>query len=110
MKPATEAEEGERGRMCTKCGHTEKETIPALCQHEFSKWITTKPATETEDGEQRRLCTKCGHMEKETIPMLSGEQPIIPNEEGCSSSIGATIGCVWMAFAACVLFAFDRSS
>ena len=103
MKPATETEEGERGRMCTKCGHTEKETIPALCQHEFSKWIITKPATETEDGEQRRMCTKCGHMEKETIPMLSSEQPIVPNGEGCSSSVGATMGCIWLALASCVL-------
>ena len=49
-----------------------------LCQHEFSKWITTKAATETEEGERRRVCTLCNHLEKETIPKLWVD------DEGCA--------------------------
>ena len=71
MKPATETEDGERRRVCTKCNHLEKEVIPKICEHEFTNWITTKPETETEDGERRRVCTKCNHLEKEVMHQYS---------------------------------------
>ena len=54
---------------CTRCGYSNRETIPAL-QHDWSEWVETTTATCTTAGEQKRTCTRCGYSNRETIPAL----------------------------------------
>ena len=120
VKEATETEEGEQRRVCMLCGEGESEVIPKLCNHEFSNWIVTEQPTETEAGEQRRVCMLCGEGESEVIPALgadnvapdasieggennSSDNNAIMNAAGCSSTLGASIGSIFMTLASCVV-------
>ncbi len=81
-------ENGEKGRVCTVCGLTQKEAI--LTQgHSFSKWVTRKEPTCTENGEKGRVCTVCGKTEKEAIP-AQGHWYISYRVEPTTSSAGYT--------------------
>lgn len=57
---------GEKHRVCSTCGHVEKETIPAL-GHSYTSTVT--PATCEEGGYTTHTC-KCGHSytDSETEP------------------------------------------
>ena len=73
IAPSTADKDGVEIRTCTKCGHTERRSIPAgtgniECNHVYHEWIITTPATATQDGEQTRHCTKCGLKQTHTLP------------------------------------------
>ncbi len=63
---ATCEKAGSRHYVCTVCGLTVTETIPAT-GHSWSDWKTDKAATCTEDGSESRTCSACGEKETRAI-------------------------------------------
>ena len=61
-------EDGEKGRVCSRCGMKETEKIPAL-GHDWGTWTVTTPATCTKEGVETRICNRDpSHVETRTIP------------------------------------------
>ena len=61
-------EDGEKGKVCSRCGMKETEKIPAL-GHDWGDWTVTTPATCTEEGVETRICNRnSSHVETRTIP------------------------------------------
>lgn len=61
-------EDGEKGRVCSRCGMKETEKIPAL-GHDWGAWTVTTPATCTKEGVETRICNRdSSHVETRTIP------------------------------------------
>lgn len=61
-------EDGEKGRVCSRCGMKETEKIPAL-GHDWGDWTVTTPATCTNEGVETRICNRDpSHVETRTIP------------------------------------------
>ncbi len=71
-KPATCTQEGERSNVCSLCGKTITESIPATGHK--GEWTITKKPSCTEEGEQNRTCTECGTKQTQTIP-ANGHTP-----------------------------------
>ena len=65
--PATCTEDGVKTRVCSFCGETETDAIPAL-GHTWGEWEVTTPATCTEAGVKTRTCSVCGETETAAIP------------------------------------------
>ena len=81
-------EDGEKGKVCSRCGMKETEKIPALGHswtdngdgthicvrgdateaHAYGEWTTVTAATCTTPGVEKRTCTECGHEETREIP------------------------------------------
>ncbi len=68
-KEASCTEDGEKDVVCTVCGKTETQVIPAL-GHDLSEWKTVREATKSADGERRRTCSRCDYYESEVIEAL----------------------------------------
>ena len=87
--PATCTKDGEKGKVCSRCGmKKETEKIPALGHswkdngdgthicvrgdateaHAYGEWTTVTAATCTTPGVEKRTCTECGHEETREIP------------------------------------------
>lgn len=73
VKEATAEEDGLKTLMCTKCGYTVTEIIPAgesegeePCEHSFT--AETVAATPEEPGTKTLTCSKCGYIITEEIP------------------------------------------
>lgn len=87
--PPTCTEDGEKGKVCSRCGmKKETEKIPALGHswkdngdgthicvrgdateaHAYGEWTTVTAATCTTPGVEKRTCTECGHEETREIP------------------------------------------
>ena len=80
--------DGEKGKLCSRCGMKETEKIPALGHswkdngdgthicvrgdateaHAYGEWTTVTAATCTTPGVEKRTCTECGHEETREIP------------------------------------------
>ena len=61
-------EDGEKGKVCSRCGMKETEKIPAL-GHDWGAWTVTTPATCTKEGVETRICNRdSSHVETRTIP------------------------------------------
>ena len=80
--------DGEKGKVCSRCGMKETEKIPALGHswmdngdgthicvrgdateaHAYGEWTTVTAATCTTPGVEKRTCTECGHEETREIP------------------------------------------
>ena len=61
-------EDGEKGKVCSRCGMKETEKIPAL-GHDWGDWTVTTPATCTNEGVETRICNRDpSHVETRTIP------------------------------------------
>lgn len=61
-------EDGEKGKVCSRCGMKETEKIPAL-GHAWGAWTVTTPATCTKEGVETRICNRdSSHVETRTIP------------------------------------------
>ena len=61
-------EDGEKGKVCSRCGMKETEKISAL-GHEWGDWTVTTPATCTNEGVETRICKRDpSHVETRTIP------------------------------------------
>lgn len=62
-KEPTTSVSGEKTRMCTRCGYTEKEAIPKLSApaHEHNYVETVTAPTCTEAGYSTYTCSSCGH-------------------------------------------------
>ena len=61
-------EDGEKGKVCSRCGMKETEKIPAL-GHDWGAWTVTTPATCTNEGVETRICKRDpSHVETRTIP------------------------------------------
>lgn len=66
--PATCTEDGETGKVCSRCGMKETKKIPAL-GHDWGDWTVTTPATCTNEGVETRTCNRDpSHVETRTIP------------------------------------------
>ena len=66
--PPTCTEDGEKGKVCSRCGMKETEKIPAL-GHDWGDWTVTTPATCTNEGVETRTCNRDpSHVETRTIP------------------------------------------
>ena len=64
---------GIREYICTVCGETKVEEIPALGGfHQFGEWQTVKEATCEEGAVEERCCTVCGYIETRTDWTSSG--------------------------------------
>ena len=60
--------DGEKGKVCSRCGMKETEKIPAL-GHDWGAWTVTTPATCTKEGVETRICNRdSSHVETRTIP------------------------------------------
>ena len=60
--------DGEKGKVCSRCGMKETEKIPAL-GHDWGDWTVTTPATCTKEGVETRTCNRDpSHVETRTIP------------------------------------------
>ena len=86
--PATCTKDGEKGKVCSRCGMKETKKIPALGHswtdngdgthicvrgdateaHAYGEWTTVTAATCTTPGVEKRTCTECGHEETREIP------------------------------------------
>ncbi len=51
---------GVKTYICTRCGASEEEQIPAL-GHDYSDWIETVSPTCTTPGEEMKYCNRCAH-------------------------------------------------
>ncbi len=100
IKEATTDIEGEKTRLCTVCGFSEKTTIPRLnhihsygtlwisnenkhwheCEcgekteetnHTFDTWTTVKEPTNSAEGQKKHSCSVCGYTETASIPKLN---------------------------------------
>ena len=61
-------EDGEKGKVCSRCGMKETEKISAL-GHDWGDWTVTTPATCTNEGVETRICNRnSSHVETRTIP------------------------------------------
>lgn len=61
-------EDGEKGKVCSRCGMKETEKISAL-GHDWGAWTVTTPATCTNEGVETRICNRDpSHVETRTIP------------------------------------------
>ena len=61
-------EDGEKGKVCSRCGMKETEKISAL-GHDWGAWTVTTPATCTNEGVETRICNRdSSHVETRTIP------------------------------------------
>ena len=61
-------EDGEKGKVCSRCGMKETEKISAL-GHDWGDWTVTTPATCTNEGVETRICNRDpSHVETRTIP------------------------------------------
>ena len=61
-------EDGEKGKVCSRCGKKETKKIPAL-GHDWGAWTVTTPATCTNEGVETRICKRDpSHVETRTIP------------------------------------------
>ena len=66
--PPTCTKDGEKGKVCSRCGMKETEKIPAL-GHDWGDWTVTTPATCTNEGVETRTCNRDpSHVETRTIP------------------------------------------
>ena len=60
--------DGEKGKVCSRCGMKETEKIPAL-GHDWGDWTVTTPATCTNEGVETRTCNRDpSHVETRAIP------------------------------------------
>ncbi len=64
-------EDGETGYVCSKCGSTKAERIPAS-GHAWGPWTTVKEATVLKTGTQSRSCSVCGETRTQKIPKVKG--------------------------------------
>lgn len=60
--------EGSVTYVCSKCGATKTEIIPATGEHVWNDGVVTKEPTCTVDGEKTYTCTVCGATKTEAIP------------------------------------------
>lgn len=61
-------EDGEKGKVCSRCGMKETEKIPAL-GHDWGAWTVTTPATCTKEGVETRICNRdSSRVETRAIP------------------------------------------
>ena len=61
-------EDGEKGKVCSRCGMKETKKISAL-GHDWGAWTVTTPATCTKEGVETRICNRnSSHVETRTIP------------------------------------------
>ena len=59
VKSADCTNNGQKQRICERCGYEDKQDIPAT-SHDFeTEWTVDKAATPTEDGIMSRHCKKC---------------------------------------------------
>lgn len=78
VKRATENTDGVRKYVCSKCGDTYTEAIPAT-GHKWSSWVTDKKATCTDKGHAYRKCikhTEFTHYEYKTLPALGHDYQV----------------------------------
>ncbi len=62
--------DGKMVEVCSKCGDTKEEVIPAV-GHDYE--VTTTPATLTENGEVKSVCKTCGDTKTETVPAMGDD-------------------------------------
>lgn len=70
-------------KVCTECGITESEEIPATNLHSFGGWQSSSSAS------IYRVCSLCGFSESSSLQSPDnnyGETPIVPNPDGGNSS------------------------
>ncbi|MCI8404055.1 MAG: hypothetical protein HFE49_04050 [Clostridia bacterium] len=72
-KPATEAEDGEKSRTCSRCNETETQVIPAAGHTcDWGDWTITTAPTLTATGKAERVCkTNAAHKENVDLPVLT---------------------------------------
>ena len=64
---ATCVNEGSKEHICTVCGHTETQAIPATGEHTYGDWTITKEAQCDKTGSKVKICTVCGDEVEEVI-------------------------------------------
>ena len=80
---STCTEEGKEERVCTICGETDTQGIPAL-GHDMSEWKTVVEPTCTEEGKMESVCSRCGKTDTQSIPALGHDW----NADGVCSRCG----------------------
>lgn len=72
-KPATEAEDGEKSRTCSRCNETETQVIPATGHTcDWGEWEIKDAPTDYEPGWAQRVCkTNAAHTESAFLPVLT---------------------------------------
>lgn len=80
-KAATCTESGTLHKVCSRCGHTEDETLAAL-GHNYKK-KTTKEVTCEEDGIDTYTCSRCGRSYTKTIEALGHDIEYEEKEATC---------------------------
>lgn len=79
-KVATCTENGERKRVCTKCGSTETEVVFATGHQYSDEWTIIKNATCSEYGEKKHLCMTCGVADETTVEIIDMTEHTPGNE------------------------------
>lgn len=67
VTPATCTASGVKKQVCTICGYSKEEQIPAL-GHDFDNGVVETPATYSAPGKTVFTCRRCGKTEYKTIP------------------------------------------
>lgn len=65
-KQPTCTADGYKEYVCSECGDSKRETLPAT-GHAFDKWIDQTRPTCTQEGKAIRQCKVCGYVEEETL-------------------------------------------
>ncbi len=59
--------DGEKEKVCSKCGDKQTQTISATGEHTYGEWkIATQPTCNA-NGEKEKVCSKCGDKQTQTI-------------------------------------------
>ena len=62
---------GYKYRVCSICGKTEGENIPAAGHSYSEEWVVTKEATCAEYGERKHFCSMCGEADESTAENIA---------------------------------------
>ncbi len=68
--------DGVKTYVCSWCGETKTEAIPAYGQHKWDAGVVTKEPTSTTDGERTYTCERCGEKKTEVIEK-SGDSDVV---------------------------------
>ena len=72
VKKESCAEDGAKEAICTRCGTTGSEVIPATGQHRLGEYLVEKAATLFEKGERKQYCKRCDQLiNSKEIPAIA---------------------------------------
>ena len=80
--------DGVKTYVCSWCGATKTESVPAYGEHVWDEGVVTKEPTATTDGERTHTCERCGEKKTEVIEK-TGEVTVLTGDVNGDGRINA---------------------